>query len=363
MYRAYKVELNPNNKQITFFNKCFGTARWCYNWALDKRINHYKETQTTLCHNDVAKLLTQEKKTTKWLRDVPRSVHRNSMVNLDSAYQRFFKEHKGFPNFKSKHKSKKSFGLEQEQFKIYSDRIYIARLGDVRLKQNDYIPISDVKFISATVSERAGRYFVSVIVDVGYEQPYPIAEGDVVGIDLGIKTLATCSNGMVFENARALKTNLKSLKRMQRELHRRKKGSNNRNMTKKKISRKHYKISCIRQDRLHKMTTALVKTKPRVIVIEDLNVDGMMKNHKLAQAISDISFGEIRRQLDYKCKWRGIELFVIDRFFPSSKTCNACGYIKQDLKLSDRIYKCECGYEEDRDLNASYNIRDYYLNI
>ena len=360
-YRAYKVELHPNNKQKTFFSKCFGTARWCYNYALDKRSKYYDEHHTSLSHNDVKKMLTQEKKTTTWLKEVPKSVHRIAMENCDSAYQKFFKEHKGFPKFKSKHTAKKSFGLEDNQFKVFTDKIYIAKLGDVRFKEHEYIPIDGVKFISSTVSERAGRYFVSITVSDGIEIPELINKGDVIGIDLGIKTLATCSNGMVFDNPRALRKNLKSLKRKQRELCRRHKGSKNRDKTKKQISKKHYRISCIRQDSLHKMTTALVRTKPKAIVIEDLNVEGMLKNHKLAQALSDVSFGEIRRQLEYKCKLNGIELYAINRFFPSSKTCNVCGSVKQDLKLSDRTYRCECGYECDRDLNASYNIRDYYL--
>jgi len=362
-YRAYKVELHPNNKQITFFKKCVGTSRWVYNWALTLRKAFYETNQKSLSHFDTAKLLTQEKKNTTWLKEVPKSVHRGAMVNLDAAYQRFFKEKKGFPKFKSKHTSRKSFLLESEQFKVDTNKIFVARLGWVRLKEANYIPVDGVKFISATVSFRADRWFVSVTVSDGEELPSLVSEGDIIGIDLGIKTLAVCSNGMSFENPRAYKSNLMKLKRLQRKVSRRAKGSKNREKAKKKLANQYYKTSCLRQDALHKMTTSLVRTKPKAVVIEDLNVEGMLKNHKLAQALSDVSFGEIRRQLEYKCKLNGIELYVIDRFFPSSKTCNKCGCIKDDLKLSDRTYKCnDCGYEEDRDVNASYNIRDYYLH-
>ena len=360
-YRAYKAELQPNNKQITFFKKCVGTARWVYNWALDKRKSFYETNQTSLSHNETKKLLNQEKKYITWLKDVPKSIHRGAMENLDNAYQKFFKKHTGFPKFKSKHSSRKSFLLEQEQFKVEGNRIFVARLGWVMLKESDYIPVTGVKYVSATISCKADKWFISVTINDLKEEPDLITEGDVIGIDLGIKTLAVCSNGMSFENPKAYKKHLAHLKHLQREVNRRLKGSKNREKSKKKVSKQYYKISCIRHDSIHKMTSALVKTKPKVIIIEDLNVEGMLKNHKLAQALSDVAFGEIRRQLEYKCKLTGTELFVFDRFFPSSKMCNNCGCIFEGQTLNDRIYKCSCGYEQDRDVNASYNIRDYYL--
>ena len=231
-------------------------------------------------------------------------------------------------------------------------------MGWIKLKENNHLPF-DKKILSATVSKRVGRWFVSISVEEEIA-PVPNAKGEVIGIDLGIKTLAVASNGMVFENPKALKTYRRKLARLQRKQCRQKKGSSNRKKTNQKIARLHYKISNIRKNSIHKMTSAVVKTKPRLIVIEDLNVRGMTKNHCLAGAVSDASFGEIRRQLDYKCKWNAVELQVADRWFPSSKMCSRCGHIRHDLTLKDRIFVCpECGLVIDRDENASMNLKRY----
>lgn len=230
------------------------------------------------------------------------------------------------------------------------------------MKERDYIPTEGIHILSATVSERAGRWFVSI--QCREEIPDREATGEPIGVDLGIKTLAVVSDGREFENPKALRRAQKKLRRLQRELSRRKKGGQNWKKTKAKLAKQHHRIACIRKDALHKAASALVardkppSERPSVIVIESLNVLGMSKNHSLAQAISDVGMSEFRRQLEYKCEWYGIELMAADRFFPSSRLCRHCGSINRDLKLSDRVWICDCGAVLDRDRNAALNLKN-----
>lgn len=360
--KSYKVELDPNNKQRSLFVKHAGVARFAYNWGLARRIEEYQTTRKSSSAIDQHKQIVQMKKTKEyyWLKEVSKCAPQEALRNLDVAYQNFFRrvkkgEKPGFPKFKSRNKGIGSFRL-MGAIKISSDKIQLPRIGDVKLKEKNRLPIG-VKVSSITCSERAGHWFVSL----KYETEacnIEIGKG-TIGIDLGIKSLAVTSDGRVFENPKALKKNLKKLARLQRKLSRQTIGSNSRKKTKTKISRLHYNISNIRKDNLHKVTSAIVKakTKPETIVIEGLNVSGMMKNRKLSQAISDVGFFEFRRQIEYKSKWNGVKVLVALMFFPSSRLCNICGSKNEDLKLSDRVWVCEnCETKHDRDLNAAINL-------
>jgi putative transposase len=274
----------------------------------------------------------------------------------------------GFPKFKSKKLGKGSFRLTGA-IHVFPKSIQLPRLGRLRLKERDYLP-SGAKILSATVSERAGRWFVSVQVEEEVE--IKKAQGSSLGVDLGVKTMAVCSDGKEFENPKALRNTLRKLRRAQRELSRRNsgesgcttafKGGKNREKSRRKVAKLYYRIANIRSDAIHKATSSIVaKTKPKeqrpsVVVIEDLFVSGMLKNHKLARAISDVGFFEFRRQLAYKTAWNGVSLLVADRFFPSSKLCSVCGARKDNLTLQDRTWTCDCGAIHDRDRNAAINL-------
>jgi len=369
--RAYKVELKPTNKQKTLLEKSCGVARFAYNLALDERIKVYEKDKTTLTAIDQHKSLCARKKEEfPWMYDVSKCAPQEAIRDLDSAFKNFFRGIKkgqkiGFPKFKSKHKSKPSFTISFG-FYVTNSTINIPKVGCVRLKEKDYIPTKDIHINSMTVSKTAGRWFVSVQVSQEISEP-PKPE-TVIGIDVGIKTLATCSNGEVFENSKNFKKAQKKLAHAQKILARKqfdketKKSSKNREKAKLKVQKIHFDISNKRKDAIHKMTSILAKTKPRYIVLEDLNVAGMMKNHCLAGALADASFSEIKRQIGYKTVWYGGEILDVDRFYPSSKLCRMCGVIKEDLSLEDRIFICECGHVEDRDLNASINQENVGLS-
>jgi putative transposase len=288
----------------------------------------------------------------------------NALRDCDKAFQNFFtrckkkvKGKKGFPKFKSKKNEKQSFRLDGA-ISVSLNYIKLPRIGKVRLVESNYIP-TDCKILCAYVSRKANKWFVSVQVEVADKEIF-IAPNKVVGVDLGISKLATCSDGTIYENPRALKNNLKKLKRIQRQFSRKKKDSNNKKKTKSKLSKLHYKISNIRKDCLHKITSKIVHEN-QVIVLEDLKVSNMMKNHHLAQAISDVGLYEFRRQIEYKAKWNNRKVIFADTFYPSSKLCSSCGHKKKDLKLADRIYECQiCNLKIDRDLNASKNLVKLY---
>ena len=367
--KAYKVELNPSNKQRTLLEKSTGVARFAYNWGLNERINIYKSEKKALSSIDQHKILCSKKKTEfPWMYEVSKCAPQEALRDLDKSFKNFFRGIKkgqkiGFPKFKSKHKSKQSFSISYG-FYISNSEVNIPKVGRIRLKEKGYIPTKNVHINSMNVSKIADKWFISVQVEQNI--PDPINQIKLVlGVDVGIKTLATCSNGQIFENPKYLKKSKKKLAHAQRNLARKKfnketkRSSNNRLKSKLKVQKIHYKISNQRKDILHKMTSILARTKPRYIVLEDLNVSGMMKNHRLAGAIGDASFNEIKRQLSYKTSWYGGSMVEVDRFFPSSKMCCSCDQIKEDLTLEDRVYVCDCGNVMDRDLNASINLERY----
>lgn len=375
IHKAYKVEIRPTPDQIQLFWKAFGTRRFVYNHMLDTRIKYYEEHKKSYPKNELKRYLTVVKQEHKeWMYDVPKSVHQNAFADLDDAFSRFFESRKkdksvGYPKFKSKNKSSNSFTMDNDRFKITPHGIQFQVIGLIKFKENNYIPRKkNDKYSYATVSYHGGKYFVSVSMSREIEDV--TLTDEVIGVDVGVHVLSAFSNGMVFENPKAYKKNLRKLKRLNRSMSRKQKTkdddghtkwSKNRQKAKAKLAKHHYHVAEIRRDTIHKMTSALVKTKPSVIVIEDLKVKNMLKNRKLSQALSDSSFGEIKRQIAYKSEWAGILVIYASQWFPSSKLCNSCGVIKEELTLNDRTYKCECGYVEDRDINAAYNLRDYYL--
>jgi putative transposase len=366
--RGYKTELDLNNEQRTACLKHAGCARFAYNWGLARSQEVYRTTgkrpSAATLHKE---LVTLKQSDYPWMYEVSKCAIQEALRDLDTAFKHFFRKvalkkqgkfkgKVGFPKFKKKGKAIGSFRFpEGKKIHVYADAIQLPRLGCLRLKERGYLPPT-AKVLSATVSEKAGRWFIAVQVEEEQEKSIPPAS-TAIGVDLGIKTLATCSDSTTFANPRALKHALKKLKRLERAKSRRKKGSKNRAKARRAIARLHARIANIRKDATHKLTSYLAK-QYALIAIEDLHVTGMLKNHKLAQAVADSNFGEIRRQLEYKATWQGSHVVVIDRFYPSSKTCSGCGSIKPELSLRERVYACEaCGLTIDRDLNAALNLR------
>jgi len=363
--RVYRTELRLNNKQRTACRMHSGSSRFAYNWGLERYNSVYRLNQLPVpsvrypsaisLHRELVGL--KQDGTLGWLSEVSKCAPQEALRDLEMAFKHFFRrlksgeEELGYPKFKSKKEGVGSFRLTGH-ITVEDDRIRLPRIGWVRLKEHGYIPVGKHK--QATVSERAGRWFVSVLVKEDVE-PSPLRAG-VVGVDLGIKHLAVCSDGVVFENPKALERNLRKLRRLQKAISRKKKGSVNRKKAIRQLQRTHLRISNIRQDNLHKTTSMLARNK-QTICLEDLNVSGMLKNHHLARAISDVGLYEFRRQMEYKTGWYGSTLVYADRWFPSSKTCSKCGHIRDDLKLSERTFHCpSCGNSIDRDFNASLNL-------
>lgn len=364
--KAYKVELKPNNRQRTLLAQSAGCARFAYNWGLAQRIELYKnEKKSITAINQHKELCKIKKEQFPWMYNVSKCAPQEALRNLDTAFKNFFRRIKqgqkpGFPKFKAKHRSKDSFKITTGSIYVTNSYITLPKIpGTIRLKERGYISVENVKYNSFTVSKDADKWFLSVQCVIEIPDPCLPPSANVIGVDLGIKFLATVSDGTVYSNPKSYNKLERKLNRLQRERCRRIKGSKNRLKTIKKLQKVHYKIKNIRKGCIHKMTSNLVRTKPYLIVIEDLSVNNMLKNHKLAKSLADASFGEIRRQLEYKAEWYGSEILVADRFYPSSKMCSSCGLIKEDLILSDRIYKCECGLIIDRDLNASLSLKRY----
>ena len=356
--KAYKTEIDPNNKQKTLLLKHAGCARGAWNWALGCIKN--AESKPTI--GQLRKKLTELKKGEfAYMNEVAANATQESLRDLEKAFTNFLKKRAKYPKFKSRDRGIGSFRVYR--IKVTDNKVHLPILKWVNLKEKGYIP-TDQRIVSATVSEKAGRWYVSVLVEEEIEQH---DTDGVIGVDLGIKTLATCSDGSQYANPKALSKEEARIKHFQRKLSRKTKGSNHktkdsnrRTKLKKKIARLHQRVTNIRKDATHKITSEIVKIKrPQIIVLEDLNVSGMTKNHRLAKAVCDANMRECRRQFEYKAEWTGVEVRFVDRFFPSSKMCSVCGTLKQDLKLGDRTYKCsECGLIMDRDLNAAHNLKN-----
>lgn len=370
MILAKKVRIKPTEEQTLKLWKSAGTSRWAYNWALAKQEENYKNGGKFISDGELRKELTVLKQSEElnWLFEVSNNITKQAIKDLCNAYKRFFKGQADKPRFKSRRKSKPSFYNDNVKLKVQKDKVLIEKVGWV--KTAEQLPI-DVKYTNPHVSFDGKYWYISV----GIEQEFPKLElTDVsLGIDVGIKELAVCSNDYRSENIN--KTSLvrkleKRLRRLQRQISRKyemnKEGNRyvktcNIIKIEKKIRHLHRRLANIRVNHLHQSTNDIVKTKPYRIVMETLNIKGMMKNKHLSKAIAKQCLYDFKRQIQYKCEKYGIEFVEADSWYPSSKMCSNCGSMKKDLKLSDRIYKCSCGNKIDRDLNAAINLSQYQL--
>jgi putative transposase len=363
--RAYKTELDLNNEQITACRKHAGAARWAYNWGLARKQEAYRVTGTSPSAIELHRELNALKQTdVPWMYAVSKCAPQEALRNLDNAFAHFFRRCQlkqqgklrgkvGYPTRKSKKRGLGGFRLTGTII-VFPGAIQLPRLGRLRLKERGYLPTGGVRILSATVSEQAGHWYVSVLVE--QEHAIPANRGPVVGVDLGVKKLATLSDGAEEPNPRHLKQRLRKIKRCQRAVSRKPKGSHNRRKAAQRLGTLHRTVANQRANTLHHLTSRLAKTKS-VVVLEDLNVSGMLKNRHLAQAISDVGFAEFRRQLTYKAAWYGCRVVVASRWEPSSKTCSGCGWVDGNLTLADRVFHCEaCGRVIDRDVNAAINL-------
>jgi putative transposase len=374
--KSFKTEINPNEEQIVKINKTIGTCRYVYNFYLAHNKKLHENGEKFMSGKSFSVWLNNEylpnNPEKQWIKEVSSKSVKKSIENGCTAFTRFFKGESGFPKFKKKGRSNvKMYFVKNNPTDCFCERhrIKIPTLGWIRLKEKGYLPTTKDGFVikSGTVSIKAGRYYVSVLVEIPDHKSSNNSNAGI-GIDLGLKDFAIVSNGKTYKNINKsvkLKKLEKQLRRAQRCLSRKyenlKKGeSTQKNIPKQKlkVQKLHCRMDNIRTDYVNKTIAEIVKTKPSYITIEDLNVSGMMKNRHLSKAVASQKFYEFRTKLKIKCDENNIELRIVDRFYPSSKMCHCCGAIKKDLKLSDRIYKCDCGYIEDRDLNAAFNLRD-----
>ena len=377
LLKSFKTEINPTEEQKIKIRKTIGTCRYIYNFYLFHNKELYTSGKKFMSGKSFSVWLNNDylpnHQEYSWIMEVSSKSVKHSIEDACTAFSRFFHHQSGFPRYKKKGRSDVKMYFVRNNPKdclCERHRIKIPTLGWVKLKEKGYIPISKDGYIvkSGTISMKAGRYYVSALVEV----TDPVRDSrfsDGVGLDLGLKNFAIISNGTVYRNinktARIRKLE-KQLKRAQRKLSRKyenlKKGEftqkANIRKQKLKVQKLHQRLENIRTDYINKTISEIAKTKPSYITVEDLNVSGMMKNRHLSKAVASQKFYEFRTKLKIKCEEFGIELRIVSRWYPSSKTCHCCGHIKKDLKLSDRVYRCVCGYTEDRDFNAALNLRD-----
>ena len=385
MIETIKVQLRPNNKQLTKLFQYAGCSRFAYNWTILREQENYKLGNKFLSDNELRKEFTQLKKHKEyqWLSKISNNVTKQAIKDACNSYKRFFKGLSKYPKFKSKKNSKQSFYQDGVKIQFTNTHVKVEgftmshrknkqKLNWIKLREKGRIP-TNCKYMNPRITYDGLHWFVSVSIDVEDNTDIPSNEG--VGIDLGLKDLAICSDGHTYKNVnktQKVKKVEKRKRRLQRSISRKynmnkrgesyKKTSNiiKREKELLKLSRR---LTNIRRNHLHQTTSEIVKRKPSFIVIEDLNVSGMMKNKHLSKAIQQQGFYEFRRQIQYKSEWNNISVIIAGRFFPSSKLCSCCGEIKKDLKLSDRIYQCDCGNIIDRDYQASLNLKMYGENV
>lgn len=385
MIETIKVQLRPSNKQLTKLFQYAGCSRFAYNWTIAREQENYKQGNKFLSDNELRKEFTKMKKLDeyKWLNNISNNVTKQAIKDACNSYKRFFKGQSKYPKFKSKKYSKQSFYQDNVAIKFTDTHVKIEgfansrkknkqKLNWIKLCEKGRIP-TNCKYMNPRFTYDGLHWWVSVSIETNDNPDIPKSKG--VGIDLGLKDLAICSDGHTYKNIN--KTNKimkieKKKRRLQRSVSR-KYNMNKRGESYKKTSNiiKREKellklikrLTNIRHNHLHQLTSEIVTRKPSFICIEDLNVSGMMKNKHLSKAIQQQGFYEFRRQIEYKSAWNNISVIIADRFFPSSKLCSCCGMIKKDLKLSDRVYKCDCGNIIDRDYQASLNLKQYGENV
>lgn len=384
MIKTIRMMLVPNNKQKTKLFQYANTARFAYNWALGKEQENYKNGGKFISDGDLRKEFTQLKKTEEyaWLNEIDCDVPKQAIKDACEAYRNFFKGYTKFPRFKSKKYSVPKFYQDNVKIKFTDTHVKLMLVAGkgkatskrkqkfcrIRLAEHGRIP-TDCKYCNPRIKYDGINWWITVGIE--YEDSDTLPSNECIGIDLGIKDLSICSDGNKYKNinkTQKIKKLEKRKRRLQRAISRKyeknKKGvsyckTSNIIKSEKELLKLNHRLTNIRQNYLHQTTTEIVKREPSFICIEDLNVKGMMKNRHLSKAVQQQCFGEFRRQIEYKSAWNNIPVIIADRFFPSSKLCSCCGNIKKDLKLSDRIYKCECGNVIDRDYQASLNLKRY----
>ena len=393
MIKTYKVMLLPNNKQRTKLFECAGVARWAYNFALATQQENYKNGGKFLNDGELRKRLTELKKQEKyaWLNNYSNNITKQAIKDACQAYKNFFEGRTKFPKFKSKKRNRPSFYVDTAKIKITDTHVKLEKLTTskksnkqklnwIKLAEKGRIPTgNNIKYSNPRVTFDGVKWWLSVGVEEVETKHQNYTEG--IGIDLGVKDLAIVSSGQKFKNinkSKKVKKLEKRLKRLQRKLSKkyelnkiqieggefRYRKTNNIKKLEFLVLKTHRRLKNIRHDYIHQITTFLVKTKPEYVVMEDLNTKGILQNRRLAKAVQEQMFREFIRQMEYKCQWNSIRFILADRFYPSSKTCSRCGSIKEQLSLSERKYKCnQCGFEIDRDLNASINLKNYGKSI
>ena len=388
MIKSIKVRLNPNNKQLTKLFQYAGSARFAYNWAISREEENHKQGNKFLSDMDLRKEFTQLKKLQeyKWLNEISNNVTKQAIKDACSAYKNFFKGQSKFPKFKSRKHSIPSFYQDNVKIQFTDTHVKVEafsmskkqnkqKLNWIKLYEKRKIP-TDCKYLNPRFTYDRLYWYVSVSIEVDDNIDNTILlSNEGIGIDLGIKNLAVCSDGNTYKNinkTQKIRKIEKKKRRLQRSISRRyeknKKGGNyckTSNIIKreKELLKTSKRLTNIRHNYLHQTTSEIIKRKPSFICIEDLNVSGMMKNKHLSKAVQKQGFYKFRKQIEYKAYWNNIPVIIADRFFPSSKMCSYCGHIKKDLKLSDRIYKCECSNIINRDFQASLNLKIYGENV
>ena len=364
MLKAIKIRLYPSEDQIIYINKLLGTSRFIYNQCLNYKITEYQSIKKSTSLGETGKFLTSLKSTHEWIKESHSKVLQQQLINLDRAYKNFFKNGSGFPKFKSKHDNNQSCRFPVDAISgVNGNRINIINaLKNIHFKcsvtDEKYLNKNQSQIKSGTLSKtKSGNYYFSILID----RPNKIiekAKNELIGLDLGIKEFIITSEGQKYENLKSKRNNQVKLSRLHRQVSKKQKGSKNKEKARLRLAKTYNKINNQKEYYLHSITNQLL-SENQTIVIEDLNVTGMLKNHKLAKSIQELSLNRFKTMLIYKAEWYGREIIQVSRWFPSSKLCNCCGYKNTELELKDRTWLCpECNILHDRDINAAINIKN-----